>query len=91
MAKISISDRDEYAKYEAGFMDIFMKYQGKLLCVDDEPTVLEGAWACTRTVLVEFPDEQATLDWFNSEEYQTLAKHRHASSTGNIVMINSLG
>ena len=42
IAQIEIADREEYGKYESGFMDIFIKYQGKLLSVDEEPQLLEG-------------------------------------------------
>jgi len=87
IAKIEIDDREEYAKYEAGFIDIFMKYKGKMLAVDEDPEVLEGEWPATRTVLVEFPDSKAAHDWYDSEEYQTLAQHRFKASDGNIIMI----
>ena len=30
IAQIEIADREEYAKYEAGFMDIFLTYKGKI-------------------------------------------------------------
>ena len=43
MAQINIHDRSRYGKYEAGFMDIFAKYQGTLLSVDEAPEVLEGS------------------------------------------------
>ncbi|MEO2177281.1 MAG: DUF1330 domain-containing protein [bacterium] len=90
VAQIDIVDRDEYSKYEAGFLDIFSKYEGKMLAVDEQPNLLEGNWPFTRTVLVEFPSSEAALDWYQSDEYQNLAKHRFASSSANIVMLKSL-
>lgn len=90
IAQLEITDREEYGNYESGFMDIFMKYEGKLLSVDEEPQLLEGSWPYTRTVLIEFPSKEAALDWFTSDEYQTLAKHRHNASSGNITMIKGL-
>ena len=90
IAQIDIADRDGYSKYEAGFMDIFAKYNGKLLSVDEQPKLIEGSWPYTRTVLIEFPDEQSAMDWYQSDEYQSLAKHRLASSDGNLIIINSL-
>jgi uncharacterized protein (DUF1330 family) len=49
---------------------------GKLLAVDEAPTVKEGDWPYTRTVLIEFPTAEAFDAWFNSPEYQALAEHR---------------
>ena len=48
VAQITIHDRERYAQYEAGLMDIFMRFGGRLLCVDEQPEVLEGEWPCTR-------------------------------------------
>jgi uncharacterized protein (DUF1330 family) len=90
VAQISIHDRAEYSTYEAGFMPVFEKYKGRLLSVDEAPEVLEGAWNCTRTVLIEFPTREDALAWAGSADYQAIAKHRWAASTANIVMVKSL-
>ncbi len=91
VAKITINDRDTYSKYEEGFMDIFSQYKGKVLAVDEAPHLLEGEWACTRTILAEFPDKDEAMSWYKSEAYQALAQHRFAASDGNIVVINGFG
>lgn len=90
VAQITINDRDGYSTYEAGFMDVFSQYQGKLLAVDESPEVLEGTWNCTRTVLLEFPTKAEGLRWYHSAEYQALAQHRFAASSGNIISIAGL-
>ena len=88
IAQIDIVDREQYGYYESGFMEIFTKYQGKMLSVDEQPTLLEGSWPCSRTVLIEFPSKDEALDWYQSEEYQALAKHRFASSHANITVVS---
>jgi uncharacterized protein (DUF1330 family) len=87
IARLDINDREEYSKYEAGFMEIFNQYDGKMLSVDEAPKLLEGEWPVTRTVLVEFPSEASAMAWYQSEAYQTLAQHRFASSDGNVVLL----
>ena len=72
IAKIQIKDREVYARYEEGFMPIFEKYEGELLTVDDAPTVLEGSWPETRTVIARFKDKETALKWYESEEYQEI-------------------
>ena len=42
IAQINIHNRERYAQYEAGFMEIFAQYGGEMLAVDEAPTVLEG-------------------------------------------------
>jgi uncharacterized protein (DUF1330 family) len=90
VAEIAIADRAEYARYEAGFLPIWQKYRGELLAVEEQPTVIEGAWPHTRTVLVRFPDAAEAERWYRSPEYQALAQHRWNASRANIAVLNGL-
>lgn len=54
---IEIYDRGEYNKYQAGSREIFSKYGGEILVVEETPTLLEGEWPHTRTVVLRFSDE----------------------------------
>ncbi len=90
IALLNISDRNEYAKYEQGFMEIFNRYSGKLLAVDEAPVVKEGTWPYTRTVLIEFPSQVELDRWYHSDAYQALAKHRFAASQASIAVVKSL-
>ena len=91
VARITIADREAYARYESGFPDIFSRHNGNILSVDEGPVVLEGEWPCTRTVLLEFPSEEDAMSWYRSPEYQALARHRFDASSADIVMIRGLG
>lgn len=90
IAQIDIADRETYGQYEAGFVDIFSRFGGTLLAVDEAPKLLEGTWPYTRTVLISFPSADEAMAWYQSEEYQALAQHRYASSSANITMIQGL-
>jgi len=90
VAEISITDRTEYARYEAGFMPIWQKYRGELLAVDEKPMVLEGEWRHTRTVLLRFPDAAEAERWYRSPEYQALAQHRWKGSRANVALLSGL-
>ena len=90
IAQIDIQDREKYAQYEAGFMDVFTSYKGKLLSVDENVSLLEGQWPATRTVLIEFLSKEEALAWYESQEYQSLAKHRFAASSADIVIVSGI-
>ncbi len=90
VALINIHDRAGYGTYEQGFMEIFARHRGKLLAVDEAPTVLEGDWPWTRTVLLEFPDQAALQAWYESDDYQALARHRFAASEASVAVLKSL-
>ncbi len=87
VAKLKIKDREAYAKYSDGFMDILIRYGGKILSVDDGAEVIEGEWPHDRTVLLEFPAQADMQTWYNSPEYKDLVKHRYASATAEIALI----
>ncbi|MFK7912329.1 MAG: DUF1330 domain-containing protein [Pseudomonadales bacterium] len=87
VALIRIDDRARYGEYESGFMDIFERYQGRILAVDDDGRALEGDWNHTRTVLLEFPNDTALQAWYDSDDYQALMQHRLAASSANIGVI----
>ncbi len=89
VAQLNIHDRTRYARYESGFMEIFSKYGGSVLSVDEAAKVLEGEWNYMRTVLLEFPSEERAMAWYHSPEYQSLAQHRFAASDANIVLIKA--
>lgn len=90
IATLEIEDRDTYRRYEEGFMEIFQRFGGELLSVEEAPVVLEGEWTWTRTVLIRFADADTALRWYHSDEYQALMRHRLDASTGNVVMIKGL-
>jgi len=87
---MTIHDRAEYDKYEEQFFDIFAKFDGKMLSVDEEPQVVAGEWTATRSVLIEFPDKPKLFAWLASPEYQAIGKHRDAGSTAEAIIVNGL-
>ena len=87
VAYITIHDPGQYEKYLEGFDEVFTRYNGEVIAVDDSPTVLEGEWPYTRAVVIRFPHEEDLKRWYESQEYQTLARHRWQSSQAYIIMI----
>ena len=44
VAQINVHDYQEYEKYLESFDDIFSRYKGEYLAIDESPTLLEGEW-----------------------------------------------
>ena len=83
---INIKDPAEYKLYIDGFYEIFSKYEGEMLVVEEEPEVLEGKWPFTRTVVIRFKDEAEAKRWYESDEYQKHAQHRFKAATSNVIL-----
>jgi uncharacterized protein (DUF1330 family) len=86
IAQITIHDRDQYREYEEGFDKVLEGYAGKVLAVDDRPTVLGGTWHWNRVVVIRFSSPDEARRWYDSEAYRTLARIRHQSSDATILL-----
>ena len=87
IANINIRDKDEYQKYLNNVDDVFEKFNGKYLAVDENPEVLEGKWAYSRLVLIEFPDRESLKKWYYSSEYQEILKYRLSGADSDTIIV----
>lgn len=69
---------------------MFRKFSGRLLSVDENPAIVEGAWVGDKLVLMSFPDEAAFQAWGNSPEYLEIAKDRKAGAEGVVLLATDL-
>jgi len=90
VAQIKIHDPVEYEKYLENFDDIFSRFKGEYLAIDESPTLLEGNWDYTKSVLVKFNSKKDFEDWYYSEDYQNILKHRLNSSKCDTILIEGV-
>jgi uncharacterized protein (DUF1330 family) len=88
MANIRIKDQEEYQKYLASAGEVFSKYNGVYLAVDDQPEVLEGNWDYTRAVLIRFDHPEDFHAWYRSEAYQEILQHRLLASECDTILMH---
>ncbi len=89
-AQIRIHDPEEYEKYLENFDEIFSQYKGEYLAIDESPTVLEGEWDYTKSVLVKFNSRQEFEDWYYSEDYQRILRYRLNASDCDTILLEGL-
>jgi uncharacterized protein (DUF1330 family) len=90
VAQIKINDHDEYEKYLENFDEIFSKYDGEYLAVDESPTVLGGTWDYTKSVLVEFNTREKFEAWYYSDDYQKILKYRLRAAKCDTILLEGL-
>jgi uncharacterized protein (DUF1330 family) len=90
VAQIKINNPDEYEKYLEHFDDIFSRYKGEYLAIDESPTLLEGDWNYTKSVLIKFKSKQDFNDWYYSDDYQKILKHRLVSSKCDTILLEGV-
>lgn len=86
-AQIRIHDPAEYERYLEDFDDIFSRYKGKYLAIDESPTLLEGEWNYTKTVLISFKSREDFEAWYFSRDYQQILKYRLNAAKCDSILI----
>jgi len=90
VAQIRINDPEEYEKYLERFDYIFSKYKGEYLAIDESPTLLEGDWDYSKSVLIKFNSKQDFEDWYYSVDYQSILKHRLKASKCDTILLEGV-
>jgi uncharacterized protein (DUF1330 family) len=74
----------------AEYGKLAMKAMGgaTILSVDQNPTVIEGEWGATQTVVLEFESVDAAKEWYYSDAYQAAAKVRQGAAECNGVILS---
>lgn len=86
IANYSISDTKLYRKYVAKAMPIIAKYGGATIVADPKAKVLEGI-AGGMNIVIQFPTQQAALDWYNDPEYQAIISMRQLATVGGFALV----
>lgn len=87
IANIAINDEQAYAEYLKRCDEIFSKYRGTYVAVDDAPLVLEGRWDYTKVVVVRFDSEADFFAWYQSPEYEEIRCFRLAGARCDSILV----
>ena len=80
VAMPSIKDNDMFAKeYASKVADTLKPFDGKFLVRTPEKLVKEGE-ETTLTVVIEFPNKDKALGWYNSDEHQKIVVQRRKAT-----------
>lgn len=73
LANLSIGDFEEYmAQYGAPVTPQLLAAGAEIIVATPQVDVLEGSYTPNWSVVVRFPDKDAAMEWYNSDEYQVL-------------------
>ena len=90
IAQLSFKNREAYNRYQARFMDVFRRFEGRLLAADEHPLVLEGKWDREKLVMMSFPDADAARKFMEDPEYQEISRDRYAGADAVVLMVKGL-
>ncbi len=84
IAHVDVADREAYEARANG--PVFAKYGARFLARGGKSDLVEGH-SRTRHVILEFPDYEAAVACYQSDEYREILKLRVAASDADIVIV----
>jgi uncharacterized protein (DUF1330 family) len=90
IVETDITDPVQYEQYKAASPAAVAAGGGRFIVRGGELAVLEGDWAPTRLVLLEFEDLEAAKRFYDSPEYQAARKLREGAATLNMVAVEGI-
>lgn len=86
IARVDVSDPEQYKQYVAANAAAFRKYGARFIVRGGKFENPEGT-SRSRNVVIEFPSYQAALDCWHSPEYRQALALRAPVSTADLVII----
>lgn len=89
IARVTVTDPEQYKLYAASAPDCFKKYGARILARAGTYQQMEGEGR-PRNVVIEFPSLQAAIDCYNSPEYQAAKAKRAGAGVAEIVLVEGV-
>jgi len=82
---ITVKDAELWEKYIEGVGKSLLPWEAKVVFRGKRSKVLTGDHSYDNTVVIQFPDQKALQDWYNSKEYQELIPIRDKAAAVVII------
>ena len=90
IARITVTDPEQYEKYKADAPAAIAAYGGRYLTRGGPMETLEGEEETHRMVLLEFPSMDKAREFYNSPEYTAAKDKRKGAATGQFLLLEGL-
>lgn len=87
LVEVDIHNMEVYEEYKKLTPSSLAPYGGKFVIRGMDVEALEGEWKHDRLVLLEFPNREKALEWYNSPTYQKAKKIREKASLANFFIV----
>ena len=87
---INVTDPVRYEDYKKLAAPTVEMYGGKYIARGGKTELLEGDWAPTRLVILQFETIEQAKTWHDSVEYSEAKSLRHETAISNMVVIEGV-
>ncbi len=90
IARVTITDPEQYRHYLNATPPIIEKYGGKAIARSTEPLTLEGPDETRRIVILQFPGVDKAREFYHSPEYRKARKLREGAAVGELIVVEGV-
>jgi len=90
VVEFTVNDPDVYREKYAGNAGKAAKEYGAEVLANSNWEILDGETGLSSGVIVQFPDHEAALRWYNSPEYQQLIDVRSVAMDARFSLLDGL-
>jgi uncharacterized protein (DUF1330 family) len=90
IARIEVTDWDQYKKYIAASPAAIAKFGGKFVSRGGEKVTFEGPDETRRVVIIEFPSMDDAKAFYSSDEYTEARKLRAGAAEASLIAVEGL-
>lgn len=87
---VEVTDPDTYAEYRGPAAETVEELGGRYLVRGGRCETLQGDWAPSRIVVLEFPDMGAATRWWSSPEYEPVRALRHRAAQSRMIAVEGV-
>ena len=88
IAEIETTDEALMAEYRKHTPALIAKFGGRFVVRGGRIRTLEGGWAPSRVIMIEFPDFAAAERLYDSEEYKPLRDMRMRAGRSRVIIVD---
>jgi uncharacterized protein (DUF1330 family) len=90
IVEVEVTDTAGFEDYRQRVPASIAKFGGRYLVRGGRVETIEGDWAPTRVVVLEFPSVEQAKRWWGSEEYSPLKALRQKTARTNAVLVEGV-
>jgi uncharacterized protein (DUF1330 family) len=90
IARVNITDREQYRQYLAVAPSVILKYGGQVIARSETAVTLEGPEERRKIILIEFPSIERAREFYDSPEYRHARGLRKESASGEMIVVDGL-
>ncbi len=90
IADVDVTDAATFEEYKRDVPATEQRYGGRYLARGGATKVLEGDWQPHRLIILEFPDMDSLMRWYESPEYARLKAIRERSAHTRIIVLEGV-